>query len=167
MKIHHRFKNAPFGIVGNDLRFPMSNSFESRMQRCFMRLILKFCRYSRSMMTCAHSTNVVNKKLNCLNAISSFQTVIPLAKLRAMVTMAKYKDSSFQSFKLPLSPVNIPSDEVIDNDDAALNVTINYQQRQIFPQSIASIESKSPCICLSVSILRACGLKVGLFLYCH
>ena len=84
-----------------------------------------------------------------------------------MVTMAKYKDSSFQSFKLPLSPVNIPSDESIDNDEAVLNVTVNYQQRQISLQDVGAVLSKTPCVCLSVSILRACGLKVGLYLYCN
>ena len=84
-----------------------------------------------------------------------------------MVTMAKYKDSSFQSFKLPLSPVNIPSDESIDNDEAVLNVTVNYQQRQISLQDVGAVESKNPFVCLSVSILRACGLKVGLYLYCN
>eukprot|EP00795_Rhopilema_esculentum_P000227 gene227-9865_t len=88
-------------------------------------------------------------------------TSIPMAKIYAMITMRQEKDVSIQSFKLPLTPVNIPDNGDISHSKATLNVGISYQQSST--QKVGLMDSKGPCVCISVSILRACGLKAVLF----
>ena len=86
------------------------------------------------------------------------QTSIPMAKIYAMITMRQERDVSIQSFKLPLTPANVPDNGDISHSKATLNVGISYQQSST--QKVGLMESKGPCVCISVSILRACGLKV-------
>ncbi|XP_065059410.1 C2 domain-containing protein 3-like [Rhopilema esculentum] len=90
-----------------------------------------------------------------------YKTSIPMAKIYAMITMRQEKDVSIQSFKLPLTPVNIPDNGDISHSKATLNVGISYQQSST--QKVGLMDSKGPCVCISVSILRACGLKAVLF----
>ena len=85
--------------------------------------------------------------------------MIPVAKIYAMMAMSRTKDSSFQTFKLPLSPIDSSSTGIY-SEDAKLNISISYQQRRHIASSIELYESKSLCSCISVGILRACGLKV-------
>ena len=89
---------------------------------------------------------------------------MPLAKIYAMMAMSKDNDSAFQAFKLPLSPIERPSD--MHDEYAKLSVGISYQQKVHNKSSIDLIESKSPCVCIAVSVLRACGLKVQFFKHC-
>lgn len=88
--------------------------------------------------------------------------MIPIAKVYAMMTMSRGRDTAFQNFKLPLTPTdaNTAAHDVGDGD-AELNVCIGYQQKKDVNTNLAYINSKSPCVIISVSVLRACGLKVS------
>ena len=87
--------------------------------------------------------------------------MIPIAKIYAMMAMNRAHDSSFQSFKLPLTPTDVNAGT--HDHDAKLNVSVSYQQRKNIDTNFELIESKGACVCISVSVLRACGLKVRPF----
>ena len=84
--------------------------------------------------------------------------MIPTAKIYALMTMSRGSETSLKNFALSLFPVN--ANTTVLNEDSQLNVSISYQQKKNIMSSTELSESRSPCVCISVSILRACGLMV-------
>eukprot|EP00794_Sanderia_malayensis_P007365 gene7365-8185_t len=90
-----------------------------------------------------------------------YKAVIQVAKLCAMVAMHQRNEPSFQSFQLPLQPVNKLLDDT--SNGAFLSVNISYQKTFVADNLEPKFtETRNPSVCISVSILRACGLKACL-----
>ncbi|XP_038063110.1 C2 domain-containing protein 3-like [Patiria miniata] len=95
------------------------------------------------------------------------KTSLPLAKLCAMVTMQRRGEPSVQTFSLPLrlqhpDQDSLTKEQIAKLQDAGLlDVTVNYRHNVV--QGGGSIprgrETGGPQVCLSVGVLRACGLK--------
>ncbi|XP_071951617.1 C2 domain-containing protein 3-like [Antedon mediterranea] len=95
------------------------------------------------------------------------KATLPLAKLCAMVTMQKRGETSVQSFSLPLRP-QLESDENDSekraklHDAGLLDITINYKTSNIkTPAEHGLSKPTGSQVCISVGILRACGLKAA------
>ncbi|XP_070553573.1 C2 domain-containing protein 3-like [Ptychodera flava] len=99
--------------------------------------------------------------------------LLPLAKLCAMVTMQKRGEPSVQTFSLPLTMQMMSGDSERDPEQSAklkdgglLDVTINYKT-SVIPnlssthQSSIANKMTGAQVCISVGILRACGLKAA------
>ncbi|XP_077984214.1 C2 domain-containing protein 3-like [Glandiceps talaboti] len=99
--------------------------------------------------------------------------LLPLAKLCAMVTMQKRGEPSVQTFSLPLTMQKMMEDRELDpeqmaklQDGGLLDVTINYKTSvmpNIHTTHQAAIASKmtGAQVCISVGVIRACGLKTA------
>ncbi|XP_022100363.1 C2 domain-containing protein 3-like isoform X2 [Acanthaster planci] len=95
------------------------------------------------------------------------KTSLPLAKLCAMVTMQRRGEPSVQTFSLPLRLQHPDQDSLTKEqlaklqDAGLLDVTINYRHSIVQTGGTVprSTETGGPQVCLSVGILRACGLK--------
>ncbi|XP_031563486.1 C2 domain-containing protein 3-like [Actinia tenebrosa] len=84
---------------------------------------------------------------------------LPVAKLCAMVTMKRHREPSVQTFSLPLTVLpqeDKGSKQTVIEDSGLLDVTIRYRANKI--QTIADKPTLDQ-VCLSVDIIRICGLK--------
>ncbi|XP_071786712.1 C2 domain-containing protein 3-like isoform X1 [Asterias amurensis] len=95
------------------------------------------------------------------------KSTLPLAKLCAMVTMQRRGEPSVQTFSLPLrlqhpDQDSLTKEQIAKLQDAGLiDVTINYRHCVVQGQGSAPAvrEMGGPQVCLSVGVIRACGLK--------
>nr|XP_006820715.1 PREDICTED: C2 domain-containing protein 3-like [Saccoglossus kowalevskii] len=101
--------------------------------------------------------------------------LLPLTKLCAMVTMQKIGGSSMQSYSLPLishiADQQHPTQELKDKSagNGFIDITIKYQSLsagkseglKYSPASEAANQEVGSQICISISVLRACGLKTA------
>ncbi len=79
-----------------------------------------------------------------------------------MVTMSKQKEASFQAYQLPLSSVcETKCTNGQFEEGGFLNLSINYQRNSSVDYESRFGETRNPCVCISVCVLRASGLKVG------
>ncbi|KAK3784713.1 hypothetical protein RRG08_032166 [Elysia crispata] len=91
--------------------------------------------------------------------------VLPLAKLSAMITMHKPGEQCMQAFSLKLTQVGSdvvagsPDPFTQQNNAGNLNFSITYRKQQLHSNLSSTPANDSQDICLSVGVLRACGLK--------
>ena len=79
-----------------------------------------------------------------------------------MVTMRKTGERSSQTFALPLSSYGNHGGDNEIKSRGILEVNVVYSQNASQSEkNEGKTETRNPFVCLSVSVLRACGLKVS------
>ncbi|KAH3835312.1 hypothetical protein DPMN_108663, partial [Dreissena polymorpha] len=90
---------------------------------------------------------------------------LPLAKLCAMVTMQKRGEPSVQTFSFPLQHVGGGGSPGNERQNAGLiDVTIHYKNQAVQSETGVAAANKNLSgaqVCVSVGVLRACGLKAA------
>ncbi|XP_072039618.1 C2 domain-containing protein 3-like [Amphiura filiformis] len=97
------------------------------------------------------------------------KTTLPLAKLCAMVTMQRRGEPSVQTFSLPLKMQHVeeenltPEQKAKIQDAGLLDVTISYKNAVVreSTRNKTTSDPGGPHVCMSVGIIRACGLKMA------
>lgn len=97
------------------------------------------------------------------------KTSLPLAKLCAMVTMQKRNEPAVQTFTLPINSVTgdgqeeDPEQKAKQKDCGLLTLTIHYKTHIAHNESSTAAHRNigQSQVCLTVGILKACGLKAA------
>eukprot|EP00105_Crassostrea_gigas_P001484 XP_011413692.1 PREDICTED: C2 domain-containing protein 3 [Crassostrea gigas] len=97
------------------------------------------------------------------------KTSLPLAKLCAMVTMQKRNEPAVQTFTLPINSVTgdgqeeDPEQKAKQKDCGLLTLTIHYKTHIAHNESSTEAHRNigQSQVCLTVGILKACGLKAA------
>ncbi|KAK3584373.1 hypothetical protein CHS0354_001298 [Potamilus streckersoni] len=94
---------------------------------------------------------------------------LPLAKLCAMITMQKSGEAAVQTFTLPLTQVPAegesldPEARAKSMESGLVDLTIHYKSQLIQNESVTAANKnlKGSQVCISVGVIRACGLKAS------
>lgn len=89
---------------------------------------------------------------------------LPLAKLCAMITMQKRGEPSVQTFSFPLTHLHIEEQKNKSRHAGLVDVTIHYKNQVIQSETSIAAAHKNLAgsqVCISVTVVRACGLKAA------